>query len=87
MIRFKYKKLTFYNKDELNAKLNLENGTEDEIIIKGYETWGEDLFSKLSGDYAFAFYDELKDTFYASRDALGVKALYYVVTNGKYIFF
>ena len=86
MITFKYKKLTLYNKDELNTKLELENGVEEEIIVKGYDVRGETLFSKLNGDFAFAFYDPSEDILYATRDALGVKELYYSVVNETYYF-
>lgn len=52
-------------------------GNDGEVIVHGYEEWGEAIFERLDGMFAFALYDEKVDTLYLVRDQLGVKPLYY----------
>lgn len=86
-LKFKYKNLSIYNRDELLIELQLEkSSSNEELVLKGYEVWRETFFNKINGDFAFAIYDEDKDLIIAARDALGIKALYYVVNNGQYYF-
>ncbi len=88
LMKYNYISLTLYNKTELISKLPTTNfnHTDKDLLLLGYKTWGEDLFNKINGDFAFAFYDEVKDVLVAVRDPLGIKALYYVVDNGQYYF-
>lgn len=87
MLDFNYINLTLYNKQELLSKLSLKKMINDESFIEEmYNIFGESLFEKLNGDFAFSFYDKTQDILYATRDALGVKALYYVMVKEKYYF-
>ncbi len=87
-MKLNYINLTLYNKTELLSQLPTTNltHTNEELMQIAYKEWGEKLFNKISGDFAFAFYNEVEDVLVAVRDALGVKALYYVVDNGQYYF-
>ncbi len=87
-MKFNYSNLTLYDKREVLSKFPTANliHTDEELIQIAYETWGEKLFNKINGDFAFSFYDEETDTLFAARDPLGVKALYYVLNDGQYYF-
>lgn len=87
-MKYNYINLSLYNKTELITKLQTTNSnyTDKELLLLAYKTWGEKLFNKINGDFAFAFYDDVKDSLVAVRDILGVKALYYIVDNGQYYF-
>ncbi|MDG6998941.1 MAG: asparagine synthetase B, partial [Nitrososphaerota archaeon] len=77
-----------YNGEIYNFKMlreELENRghifvseTDTEVIIHGYEEWGNSVTSKLEGMWAFALYDASKKIIMLSRDKMGIKPLYYV---------
>lgn len=87
-MKFNYLDVVIYNRAELASRLSFSNHayTNKELLIRGYQVWGESLFNKINGDFAFSFYDNENNILYAARDALGVKALYYVVSGEKYYF-
>jgi asparagine synthase (glutamine-hydrolysing) len=57
-----------------------------EVLLKAYETWGEECVEKLNGFFAFAVYDEQKKTLFAARDYFGIKPFWYV-NDERGIFF
>jgi asparagine synthase (glutamine-hydrolysing) len=71
-----------YNYQELRKDL-IEKGhifktdTDSEVIIHGYEEYGENLLQKLRGMFAFAIWDTKKETMLLARDFFGIKPLYY----------
>lgn len=80
-----------YNYRELRVELEelgykFESHTDTEVIIHGYEAWGEAWVERLNGMFAFVIYDRKKDLFLLVRDRLGVKPLYYYVDGGRLIF-
>jgi len=87
-MKFNYINAVIYNRDELASEFSLSDSiyTNEDLLLRGYQILGEDLFNKINGDFAFSFYDDENNILYAARDALGVKALYYVASNGKYYF-
>ncbi len=52
-----------------------------EVIVHGWEQWGEGLFGRLSGMFAIALADERTGDLILARDRLGIKPLVY--TTGK----
>jgi len=65
-------------KEELLKKDHIFMSTSDtEVLVHGYEEYGEDLPSKLHGMFAFAIYDINKKTLFCSRDPFGIKPFYY----------
>lgn len=80
------KVLTFngeiYNFKELREELvsaghTFYSKTDSEVLIHGYEEWGEDLLDKLRGMFAFIIYDKEKNELFGARDFFGIKPLYY----------
>jgi len=59
---------------------------DTEVILHGYEEWGEEIAKKLNGMFAFVIWDENKKLFFAARDHLGIKPFYYAVQNGTFYF-
>ena len=76
-----------YNFRELRRDLAAKghvfsSGSDTEVIIHGYEEYGEGLFNKLNGMFAFGLWDGVKKTLYLVRDRYGQKPLYYMLLPG-----
>ncbi len=80
-----------YNYRELREDL-LERGhrlstcTDTEVIVHLYEECGIDLIHKLNGMFAFALWDEKQQLLFLVRDRMGIKPLYYAVSDRKLAF-
>lgn len=48
-----------------------------EVVVHGYEEWGEGVFERLVGMWALAIFDERSGELVLSRDRTGVKPLVY----------
>lgn len=81
-----------YNYHDLKQELNaagreFRTGTDTEVIIHGYQEWGrERLLEKLDGMFAFVVYDRASGSFFAARDHIGIKPLYYAAVDGTWYF-
>src|SRR5262245_9298756 len=60
--------------------------TDTEVIIHLYEQYGEACVDKLRGMFAFAIWDERRKLMLLARDRLGIKPLFYTVTDGRLAF-
>lgn len=81
----------FYNFQELRSQL-LSHGhvfrshSDSEVLVHGYEQWGDDVFRRLEGIYAAVLWDGRQGLLYLARDPLGVKPLVYM-ENSRGLFF
>ena len=70
------------NRIELIRGLRLRSAPADsELILRAYQEWGVRCPEKLRGDFAFALWDIKKRCFFAARDRIGIKPLYYVLNS------
>ena len=51
------------------------------LLAAAYARWGESAAERLYGDFAFALWDSRENKLVLARDALGVRALYYAVSD------
>lgn len=51
--------------------------TDSEVLIHGYEQWGEDMLNKLRGMFAFVIFNKNTNEVFGARDFFGIKPLYY----------
>lgn len=64
-------------KEELLIKDMVFNTNSDtEVILRAYEYYGTECFSKFNGMFAIAIFDKNKNKLILGRDRLGVKPLY-----------
>ena len=85
-----------YNYRDLRNRLQMaghkfHTQSDTEILVHGWEEWGEDLLDELRGMFAFALLD-LRNHFATvplvllARDPLGIKPLYYTQTEDGFAF-
>lgn len=70
-----------YNFRELRRELeglgvSFHSTSDTEVILKGYQVWGEETFKRLSGIFAFGLLDLNTRELFLARDAIGIKPLY-----------
>lgn len=57
-----------------------------EVVLHGFERWGEAVLDRLRGMFAFALYDTATGELFCARDAFGIKPLYYAVEGDRILF-
>lgn len=57
-----------------------------EVVLHGFEQWGEGVLDRLRGMFAFALYRPATGELFCARDAFGIKPLYYAVEGGRILF-
>ncbi len=80
-----------YNTDELAQPLraagfSFETTSDTEVILYAYIHYGEDFVSRLNGIFAFAIWDEAKETLLLYRDRAGIKPHFYSVREDTLVF-
>lgn len=56
-------------------------GSDTEIIVHGYEEWGEKIFEKIDGMFAIAIWDYKQSKLLLARDRMGKKPLYWTIQD------
>ena len=81
-----------YNFQELRAQLEAAGHTfhcnaDTEVLVHGYEEWGEGLVDRLRGMYGFVIYDKRNQRLHGARDIFGIKPFYYGRTSSGDLLF
>lgn len=80
-----------YNFKELRAELikaghSFKTKSDSEVLIHGYEQWGEEMLCRLRGMFSFIIWDKNKKELFGARDFFGIKPLYYAEMEDVFLF-
>ncbi|MGM0579425.1 MAG: asparagine synthase (glutamine-hydrolyzing) [Bacteroidota bacterium] len=80
---YNYKSL----RQELSSKgVQFETESDTEVLLQLLIHEGKDALNRLNGFFAFAFYDQQKEEMLVARDRYGIKPLYYLEDEDRFIF-
>jgi len=76
-----------YNSPQLRLELQrggaqFRSTSDTEVILRGWEMWGEAVLDRIEGIFSFAILDERSGRALLARDRLGVKPLYWAEVDG-----
>ena len=92
MIKVKEYRGHIRNWEELCERLDIpldltREEREEQILVKAYETWGNEMADHMHGMFAFALWDESEEKLFCLRDQFGTKPFYYYETaDGKLLY-
>lgn len=80
-----------YNHLELRELLLASGHTfntqsDTEVLVHGYEQWGEEMVERLNGMFAFAVLDRRRGAVLLARDRMGIKPLHYAIDGKRLVF-
>jgi asparagine synthase (glutamine-hydrolysing) len=80
---FNYKEL----RDELISKgVAFKTCSDTEVLVQLYAIHKEKCLNKLNGQFAFAIWDKQDQELFLARDRIGIRPLFYNLTNGVFSF-
>lgn len=73
---------------ELEAKGHVfRSRTDSEVLVHGWEEWGEGVLQRIRGMFAFALWDARQRRLTLARDPMGIKPLYlWRAPSGRIVF-
>lgn len=82
-----------YNHEEIRKELNrvgshrwLTDHSDTEVIVHAFEQWGIACLEKFRGMFAIGIWDARKHELWLIRDRIGIKPLYYSISQNQIIF-
>ena len=60
--------------------------SDTEVLIQLYATYGKSCLSMLNGQFAFAIWDKLKEEVFIARDRIGIRPVFYNISEKAFSF-
>jgi asparagine synthase (glutamine-hydrolysing) len=77
----------FFNGRIYNSQEIIPDTSSDaEVVLRGYEKYGENIASILRGMFSFVIYNKTTHDLYGARDHFGSKWIYYYLNNNLFMF-
>ena len=73
-------------KELIAAGHNFSTRSDTEVLLHGYEQWGDGLPARLRGMFTFVLWDTRTRTLFGARDIFGIKPFYYYNVDGLFLF-
>ena len=73
-------------KDLINLGFSFKTTSDTEVVLVSYIAYKEKCLDKLNGIYSFAIYSQKDNSLFLARDRLGIKPLFYTISNNTFIF-
>ena len=71
----------------LEAGHTFATETDSEVLLHGFEEWGEELLPRLQGMFAFAIWNVREQSLFLARDYFGIKPLHYtLLPDGRLLY-
>jgi len=64
-------------RDLIQRGVRLRNRSDAELVLRAYETWGEQCPSRIEGEFAFVIWDAANQSAFCARDHQGLRPLFY----------
>ena len=75
------------NKQRLSNELKIDSyATNAEIVLKGYEVWGNELPNHIIGCFCFCIYDKDHKEILCATDHLSMRSLYYLISEDGFFY-
>ncbi|MBI3134361.1 MAG: asparagine synthase (glutamine-hydrolyzing) [Bacteroidetes bacterium] len=78
-----------YNYKSLKEQLAdypFKTNSDTEVVLAAFQKWGEHALRAFNGIFAFAVWNKTRQELFIGRDRLGVKPLYYFLSNDVLVF-
>lgn len=59
---------------------------DSEVLIHGFEEWGEKLLDRLRGMFGFAIYNKKDKSLFIARDFFGIKPMHYAQVGDNFVY-
>lgn len=79
-----------YNFPELRRELEaagcqFKSNSDTEVLLHGFNEWGQSLCRRLRGMFAFVIFDEVSKELFLARDHVGQKPLYFAQVGDSFV--
>lgn len=81
-----YNYLEIRNSLVSNYAVKFKTNSDTEVILRGYEIFGKEIFSQINGMFAIAIFDSRISKTIVARDRTGEKPLYYYPHESYFVF-
>ena len=73
-------------KDLESRGCHFRTQSDTEVLVQLYSVFGKKCLNMLNGQFAFAIWDKLKEELFIGRDRVGIRPLFYNLSDGVFSF-
>jgi asparagine synthase (glutamine-hydrolysing) len=74
-------------REDLEKKdVRLKTRSDTEVLVNLFAMYGKNCLSMLNGQFAFAIWDKQKEELFLARDRVGIRPLFYTISNEVFYF-